>query len=145
MPEEPRVLAAPKGFVPQGRPSPFLAPFEPIYSRREPDGSITLGLYLGPAHLNERGLPHGGLLTTLADSAMARSLAALADPPQRVVTVSLSIDFYRPAHEGDWLEVRVNHTRSGSRLCFASCLLVVGDEPVARANGIFAVMARPRT
>lgn len=132
----------PEGFAPQGRPSPFLAPFEPIYSRREEGGAVTLGVRLRRPHMNERGLPHGGFLTTLADSAMARSLAAQTDPPGRHVTVSLSIDFYRPAGEGDWLEARVEHLRPGRRLSFAGCLLAVGDEVIARARGTFAPLRR---
>ncbi|MFN4091149.1 MAG: PaaI family thioesterase, partial [Alphaproteobacteria bacterium] len=114
---------APEGFVPQGRSSPFLAPFEPIWERPFDDGllrGVIVAVRLGPPHLNGKGLAHGALLTALADIAMGRSLAAAADPPQRYVTVSLSIDYHAPARAGDWLEARVNHLRAGRRLGFAS-------------------------
>lgn len=140
--EDPTV---PEGFVPQGRTSPFLAPFEPIWEKpfaedtpRGPLRGVIVGLRLGPAHLNGKGFAHGALLTALADIAMGRSLAAASDPPQRYVTVSLAVDFHASARAGDWLEARTNHLRAGRSLGFASCFLTVGDRVVARANGTFS-------
>ena len=135
----------PEGFVPQGRSSPFLAPFEPIWEKPfaedPPQGKVrgvVVAVRLGPPHLNSKGLAHGALLTALADIAMGRSLALASDPPQRYVTVSLAVDFLASARAGDWLEARTNHLRAGRSLGFASCFLMVGDKVVARANGTFS-------
>ena len=135
---EDEAALVPVGFVPQARSSPFLAPFEPLYEKRA-GGTVTMGVRLRGPHLNAKGLAHGAFLTALADIAMGRSLVeAAADTGQRFVSVSLAIDFHGPARAGDWLEARVNHLRAGSRVSFASCFLVVGEEVVARANGTFA-------
>ncbi|MET4701245.1 uncharacterized protein (TIGR00369 family) [Constrictibacter sp. MBR-5] len=135
----------PEGFVPQGRSSPFLAPFEPIWEKpfaadtpHGPVRGVMVAVRLDTPHLNSKGLAHGALLTALADIAMGRSLALASDPPQRCVTVSLSIDYHAPARAGDWLEARVDHLRAGRKLGFASCFLMVGDKVVARANGTFS-------
>jgi uncharacterized protein (TIGR00369 family) len=130
----------PGGYERQGRSSPFLAPFEPIYEKRA-GGEVTIGVRLRPPHLNAKGFAHGAFLTALADIAMGRSLVAAGDPPQRFVTVSFAIDFHGPAREGEWLEARVDYLRSGSRVGFASCFLYVGDRVVARANGTFTPVA----
>ena len=59
-------------------------------------------------HLNVRGIVHGGLLVTLADSALATVLHHHRGVPFSLVTVSLTTDFVEAAHLGDWIEAHVD-------------------------------------
>ena len=56
----------------------------------KPDGTVELRLAIEPEHTNLYNIVHGGVLMTLADTAMGA--AALARN-KKVVTMSLSMDF----------------------------------------------------
>ena len=62
----------PEGFAPHFRKSPVTDAWEPLYSRKQ-DGVVQIGLTIRAAHCNSRGLPHGGVIATLADNAMGLS------------------------------------------------------------------------
>jgi len=114
--------------------SPYLSALGPLYAKDEGSG-VVIGLRIEEKHLNTRGVAHGGMLVTLADSAMGIVLAASHQP---MVTVSLSTDFADVARAGDWAEARVDVQKVGKRLAFASCQLWVGEKRILRASGIFA-------
>jgi len=117
--------------------SPFLSSLGPLYAKG--DGSaVVIGLRIEERHLNTRGVAHGGMLVTLADSALGIVIAMLRSPPQPMVTVNLSADFADVARAGDWVEARVEVQKMGRRLAFASCHLWVGERRILRASGIFA-------
>jgi acyl-coenzyme A thioesterase 13 len=117
--------------------SPFLTSLGPLYARSE-GGSVTIGLRIEEKHLNTRGVAHGGMLVTLADSALGIVIAMSRSPPQPMVTVNLTADFADVARAGDWVEARVDVQKMGKRLAFASCHLWVGEKRILRASGIFA-------
>lgn len=128
----------PDGFERHFRHSPLTDPWEPIYSKQTPQ-AVIIGLRLAARHTNSRGLAHGGLITSLADNAMGLSCGVkLGDA--RLVTVNLSIDFIGPAQVGQWLQVETSVIKTGSRLCFAQCLVTADGVPSARANGTFSVV-----
>ena len=63
----------PEGFkVLRRASSRFLSSLGPLYAKEEGSG-VVIGLRIDERHLNTRGVAHGGMLVTLADSA-ARSL-----------------------------------------------------------------------
>ena len=117
--------------------SPFLSSLGPLYARNEGSG-LVIGLRVMEKHLNTRGVAHGGMLVTLADSAMGIVIAMSRTPPHPMVTVNLSADFADVARAGDWAEARVDVQKIGKRLAFASCQLWVGEKRILRASGIFA-------
>jgi uncharacterized protein (TIGR00369 family) len=123
----------PEGFTllrPGGR---FLSSLGPLYLK----GEAVVAIRIAAPHLNTRGVAHGGMLVTLADSAMGIVIARLHDPPQPMVTINLTADFAEAAREGDWVEARVELQKVGRRLAFASCRLWVGEKSILRASGIF--------
>ena len=99
-----------------------------------------IALRVEEKHLNTRGIAHGGMLVTLADSALGIALATSRTPPTPMVTVNLSTDFADAAHAGDWIEAHVDIQKVGARLAFANCYLVVGNKRILRASGVFAVV-----
>ena len=117
--------------------SPFLSSLGPLYAKNE-GSSVVIGLRIEEKHLNTRGVAHGGMLVTLADSALGIVIAMSRSPPQPMVTVNLTADFADVARAGDWVEARVDVQKIGKRFAFASCHLWVGEKRILRASGIFA-------
>jgi uncharacterized protein (TIGR00369 family) len=135
----------PEGFRPIQRGGPFLSALGPLYVKTDGPAPI-IGLRVEEKHLNTRGIAHGGMLVTLADSALGIVLATTRTPPQPMVTVNLSTDFVSAAHDGDWIEAHVDVVKIGARLAFANCYLVVGSRRILRASGVFALVppAKPK-
>jgi uncharacterized protein (TIGR00369 family) len=117
--------------------SQFLTSLGPLYAKKEGSG-VVIALRIDDKHLNTRGVAHGGMLVTLADSALGIAIASSRSPPHPMVTVNLSADFADVARAGDWVEARVDVQKIGRRLAFASCHLWVGEKRILRASGIFA-------
>ncbi len=137
-------LVLPEGFGPLPRSSPFLDMVGPLLCRPVGEG-LELGLRVEPRHCNSRGLVHGGLLSTLADLTLGYNLGLFAggtrDEHGKLITASLTIDFAASAKVGDWLSATAEVVSRGKRLGFANCYIAVGDKRIARASGVFSVIA----
>jgi uncharacterized protein (TIGR00369 family) len=131
----------PDGFEPHFRKSPFTDPWEPLYSRKT-DKSVSMGLRLGKAHTNARGLIHGGLIASLADNSMGYSCAQATGWTTSFVTVSLAVDYVGSAEIGQWLAVDCEVIKTGNTLCFAQSLIKADDTVIARANAAFRVVPK---
>ena len=112
-----------------------------LYVREGEGGTLVLGLRLAASHCNRLGIPHGGMLATLADGALGINLNRLRKPPVPMVTVNLSLDYLSSAKVGDWLEAHVTPRKVGRQLGFGDCLLKVGDREILRATGVFATVS----
>ena len=123
--------------------SPWLSGLGPIFVRKDADRMV-LAVTVTDFHANTRGVAHGGMLISFADSALGIVLAYSRTPPQPMVTVSLATDFLDAARPGDLLEAWVEVERIGARLAFATCLLRVGERRILRANGVFSVVSQRR-
>ena len=131
----------PEGFKALRRGSSrFLSSLGTLYAKHEGNG-VVIGLRIDERHLNTRGVAHGGMLVTLADSALGIVIAMARTPPYPMVTVNLTADFAEVARAGDWVEARVDIQKMGKRLAFANCHLWVGEKRILRASGIFAHVA----
>ena len=120
-------MAIPEDFKPHERHSPFTAPWEPIFARREID-RLRLGLEVRSGHTNSRGLLHGGLIAALADNAMGLSLGVVLEaegqhPERGLVTTSLAVGLLGRAALGQWLEVDTNFIHAGRRQGVAQALI----------------------
>jgi uncharacterized protein (TIGR00369 family) len=131
--------AIPAGFAPIPHLGQYLSQLGPFHWRKV-DDKLIVGLRIEERHTNTRGIVHGGMLVTLADSALGIVLYQSRTPPQPIVTVSLSTDFIESARPGDWVEAHVDILRIGQRLAYANCYLQVGDRRILRASGVFALM-----
>ena len=134
--------AIPDGFEPHFRESPFTDPWEPLYSKKT-DKAVIMGLRLAKPHTNSRGLPHGGLIATLADNSMGYSCALVTGWKTTYVTVSLAVDYVGAASIGQWLAVESEVIKTGSTLCFAQSLIKADDAVIARASATFRVVPKP--
>jgi uncharacterized protein (TIGR00369 family) len=66
------------------------------------DGHAAVELDVSRKHRNRSGNLHGGMTTSLLDVACARALtwAAEGEPPRYVSTLSITVNFLRPAGPG---------------------------------------------
>jgi uncharacterized protein (TIGR00369 family) len=113
----------------------------PLFHKKTDDGRHIVGMWIDDRHTNIKGMAHGGLLATLADSALGVAIAQ-ENNGEPMVTVNLSTDFVEAAWPGDWVEAHVDLQRVGGRLAFGNCYLKVGDKRILRASGVFAAVRK---
>ena len=131
-------MDAPDGFAPFENQGPFLEQVGPVLVHETDDGPV-FGLHAEERHANHRGTVQGGLLSTLADFALGRAIEADAEDGKDRATVSLTVDFLKPAKPGDWIESRTKVDRVGGTLSFADCSLTVDDREIVRARAVWVV------
>jgi uncharacterized protein (TIGR00369 family) len=131
-------MDVPEGFVPYDNQGPFLQHAGPIHVR-EAAGELVFGLRAERHHTNHRGTVQGGMLSAFADFALGRAIEADAQDDKDRATVSLTVDFLKPANPGDWIESRARVDRVGSTLAFADCSLTVEGREVVRARAVWVV------
>lgn len=129
----------PDGYRLLFRSSPFLDATGPYFYRSLEKG-FKVGMRITEKHTNASGTMHGGLIATLADVSLGYVTATSNEPPLRMMTANLSIDFVGTAKLGEWVEAGVDVIKTGTRLAFASALISAEGRPVARASAVFAVM-----
>ncbi|OZI24431.1 thioesterase [Bordetella genomosp. 7] len=129
----------PEGFTPWSPSSPFMRHLAEVGALYRSNHGHVLALRLADAHTNMHHIAHGGLLATLADSALGFYINQEAG--LSVVTVQMSVEYLNPVRPGDWLEAHVHIDKQGRRLLYATCLLQVDGRVMLKANAVFAVRA----
>jgi uncharacterized protein (TIGR00369 family) len=132
-------MEVPDGFVPFDPQGPFLEDIGPVHVREGAD-ELVLGLRAEERHTNHRGTIQGGLLSTFADFALGRAIEADAEDSRDRATVSLTVDYLKPAKPGDWIEARSRVDRIGGTLAFADCSLTVQEREIVRARAVWVVV-----
>jgi uncharacterized protein (TIGR00369 family) len=118
--------------------SPFYAWTGMRVLRVEP-GEVDVAMDVGPDHLNLRGLLHGGMIATLADSASGLAVRSALEPGRTHATVQLDVRFLRAGGPGT-IEARGRAIRVGRSIAFAEAEIVDGDgTTLARASATHAV------
>ena len=130
----------PEGFQPLKRGGEYLIGLGPWYYRRDGKNQIILAIRVEDRHTNIRHIAHGGFLVTILDTALGIVVSSSREPPQPIVTVSLSTNFIASAEPGDWVEAHVDIDRIGGRMAYARCTLRVGDRSIMTGSGVFALM-----
>ena len=131
-------MEIPDGFEPYPNQGPFLDHVGPIQIKQDGD-DLVLGVKAEERHTNHRGTVQGGLLSTFADFALGRAIERDAEDDKDRATVSLTVDFLKPAKPGDWIESRTRVDRVGSTLSFADCSLPVDGKEIVRARAVWIV------
>lgn len=102
-------------------------------------GHVVLEMEARPEHLNLQELVHGGIVATLADSAMGLSVRSAIETGRSHVTVELGIHYLRPARPGR-LVAEGHVLRVGSQLAFAEASVLDHEgRLLARATGTYSV------
>ena len=91
--------------------------------------------------MNTHGVVHGGVLFTLADTAMGAALFGALQPGQICATINVKINYFKPVFGGTVVCVSevVNQGKSVAHL---DASMYVDEVLVARANGDFAIFMR---
>lgn len=131
-------MEIPNGFTLFEDQGPFLEHIGPVYMLEGGD-ALVLGLRADNRHANHRGAVQGGLLSTVADFALGRAIEMDADDDRDRATVSLTVDFLKPAAPGDWIESCTRVDRVGGTLAFADCSLTVEEREIVRARAVWIV------
>jgi uncharacterized protein (TIGR00369 family) len=84
---------------------------------------------------------HGGVISALADNALGISCVLQAEN-MSALTINLSTDFLSTGNQGEWLEVRAEPSKVGRTTAFAGAEILSNDILIARASGIFKIIAR---
>ena len=134
----------PEGFKLLKRGGGYLTSLGPWYYRLDETkgerGQLILAIRIEDRHTNIRHIAHGGFLVTMVDTALGIVVSSSREPPQPIVTVSLTTNFITSAEPGDWVEAHVDIDRMGGRLAYASCRLVTGTRTIMTGSGVFALM-----
>jgi uncharacterized protein (TIGR00369 family) len=89
---------------------------------------------------NQSGVVHGGMISTLADSAMGRSLRTLSPAVVRAMSFDLKLNFINAAKVGETLRATGHVIHAGRRTVVAECRVEGNDgRLVATASATFAV------
>lgn len=127
----------PDGFEPAPEPSAFNELVGPFYQKIDGD-RLVLGLRCLDKHANKRGIVHGGMLVTLADTGCGRAARHRLGPDHGIAaTVGLNTEFLAAARPGDWLECHAEVVRATRGLVFIEAKILRGDAPILAASGIW--------
>jgi uncharacterized protein (TIGR00369 family) len=89
---------------------------------------------------NYSGFVHGGMISTLADSAMGRSVRTVQPGVVRSMSFDLKLSFISAAKVGEKLRATGRVLHAGRRTMVAECRIEgPGGRLVATASGTFAV------
>jgi acyl-CoA thioesterase len=83
--------------------------------RDGPDGAVVAFLEVDDRHLNPNGIVHGGVVFTLADTAMGRATMAVLGDGQICASIEVSVRYLRPI-PGGRLVATASVLRAGRRI-----------------------------
>ena len=123
--------------------SPFAALVGLKLARLDPDAA-ELRLPFKPDIATTPDVVHGGAVGTLIDTAATAAAwsAEFVEMPERWGTVSMTVNFERPA-TGD-LVARAEVSRRGRSLCFCEVTVEAEGRRVASGSVVYALAARAR-
>jgi uncharacterized protein (TIGR00369 family) len=104
------------------------------------EGSAIVEMKATEDMANVSGFVHGGMISTLADSAMGRSLRTLTPGVTRAMSFDLKLNFINAARIGETLRATGHVIHAGRRTVVAECRVEGKDgRLVATASATFAV------
>jgi acyl-CoA thioesterase len=109
------------------------------YVERAP-GRTSCAIDVDPTYYNPGGVAHGGVIFTLADSAMGAAVHTLLEPGQRCTTAELKLNYIAPVIRG---RTTATATVINKRRRLAVVTAEVHDETgelVGLAQGTFAII-----
>ncbi|WP_374380640.1 PaaI family thioesterase [Dongia sp.] len=106
-----------------------------------------LQLVIEPKHLNRMGVPHGGSMATLLDTATGFAVAFASGPDRvlKAVTVSMNVQFVGQGRPGETVTVEGRRTGGGKTVAFAQAE-VRGDDGrlLARGDAVYRFLEKWR-
>ena len=109
------------------------------------EGYARLSIVLETRHTNPNGVMHGGVITTMMDSALGAAIGALrGEEASRSphATVEMNASFLAGARPGDRIVVEGRVLRLGKTIAFGEAEARRGDELIAKGRFTFAIRDR---
>jgi uncharacterized protein (TIGR00369 family) len=104
------------------------------------DGTATVEMATTEDMANHSGFVHGGMISTLADSAMGRSLRTLKPGVTRAMSFDLKLNFISAAKIGETLRATGSVIHAGRRTAVTECRVEGADQRlVATASATFSL------
>jgi acyl-CoA thioesterase len=103
------------------------------------EGSAVVEMTPSADMANHAGFVHGGMISTLADSAMGRSLRTIKPAVVRSMSFDLKLSFISAAKVGEALRATAHIVHAGRRTAVAECRVEAAGRLVATASGTFAI------
>ena len=92
-------------------------------------------------HLNGTGVVHGGVLFTLADTAMGAVMYSLLEEGEICATIEIKIGYFKPVFDGA-LVCTATLVNKGKSIASLEASIHQGDVLVSRASGTFSIFRR---
>lgn len=126
------------------RRSPFSAHIGAEMEELSEEGHARLSLLLDERHTNPNGVMHGGVVTTMMDSALGAALGAMrGDEAKRNphVTIDMNAGFLSAGRPGDRIVVEGRVIRLGRTVAFGEAEARRNGELIAKGRFAFAIPA----
>lgn len=104
-------------------------------------GKVRCSIKLEPHHLNTGGRVHGGVVTSLADTAAGVVVRTIRPAGTFSATTDLCIAFIRPP-QGSTLEATAEVIHAGKQLVRTEIAVTDGDKLVAKITATFMLIPR---
>ncbi len=85
---------------------------------------------------------HGGVISSLIDTAGGLAAWTALSPTESVSTVDLRVDYLEPAGLGPDLRASAELVRKGNRVCHVRIAVTQGDVLVAEGRGVYNIHRR---
>jgi acyl-CoA thioesterase len=105
------------------------------------DGLSRCTLSVEDYHFNSTGVVHGGVLFTLADTAMGAALYPTLGPGETCATIEIKINYFKPVTAG-FVVCTGEIVNKGKTVANLEARVYVGEILVAKANGSFSILRR---
>jgi uncharacterized protein (TIGR00369 family) len=104
-------------------------------------GRAVMRLPVKPEFVGDPRRPalHGGVLSSLIDTAGGAAAWSALAPGESVSTVDLRVDFLEPAGLDAPLRAEAELIRKGNRVCHVRITLTQGDRLVAEGRGVYNI------
>jgi uncharacterized protein (TIGR00369 family) len=105
------------------------------------DGRAVLILPVRPEFVGDPRRPalHGGVVSTLIDTAGGVAAWSVLHPGESVSTVDLRVDYLEPAGLSAPLRAEAELVRKGNRVCHVRVAVTQGDALIAEGRGVFNI------
>jgi uncharacterized protein (TIGR00369 family) len=105
------------------------------------DGRARLSFEASDEHMNPAGTVHGGVVATLADTAMASAVRSSTGDGEAPATSQMTIAFLNPGRAGR-IVVTAEVRKQGAHLMLCEADVEQGEQTLAHAFATFAVVKR---
>ena len=104
-------------------------------------GSSRCSLDVQEVHRNGTGVVHGGVLFTLADTAMGAALYQSLGEGEICATIEIKIGYFKPVFDGA-LVCHATLLNKGKSIASLEATVHSGDQLVSKASGTFSIFRR---